>query len=870
MSERGWAIGAEWQDRGTELTTAVSAGATTLHVEWTGLFDSDGGVLDLNGERLAYTTADDEEANTSTITLAVGPIAGAAVDDRVLSVDGGQIETRYVLKVDQGEGDPIEVEIPYEQRDMWPEGDYDDPVHVLLSDSLEKIDEVPNRTPRRDPTFVEPGSAPWVPDGVPPATASTVTPQPVPGALAYRWTEVPNADPVTYRLHVRAGSAPTTDGTYEVASGVAVTAALVRKLADGTVVDSTGAVTYYAIVSVEDADGRGPDSSAVTSAPAQVQSGELAIDAVTTTHLTARDAFIGAAQGVDWSTVTFTSPSIQTEVTENRGIKLGYDPDGGAYLRAWSSAGGSPFFDVTPNKGLVIVAGEATLEQATTKAATLGGATDIGAAGTLTLRSGATAPTNKPTVGSTYDSVTFTQDGDWGSRRGWAWDGTYYYTANQATRRVEKWNTSGALVASSSQWSGTQFTPTSAVVGGGVLWVGMMDTVNPNFYLFAYSPSTLAFTTLAWFPDYNVGGKLPAVGYDSTSGASNPLTVAQARTSGTVRVHRGAIVSGDFVTGSTLDTFTIDVNLSSVLYAQDVAGVGGFDFAAGGPSRYLFTSHTGPSAAVANGSTGAERTTDEFALGITDKVGVVWNGAAFLSMDRSGVLRTYTTLDKEVTQTNASTTKWVSDAFYRSTGPWETGQSPKAKVVQFPKRSKMTVTGPALPASPGANDPNQIQIYIGSGSTEPADSAMWRQTTPSTGVNTTTYSALTTSGSAHPNAGTVFPSSGPASFRSDGLASDAAPLTRLDSDGTGRALKIMQGGAVNTGTVTANVAASQTVTFLQPFDATPSVKAWVHGIPDTFSAWETSVTTTGFTINYRRVTGTTAFDVQWRATAKTQ
>jgi hypothetical protein len=38
---------------------------------------------------------------------------------------------------------------PFAQRDLWPEGDYDEPVQVLLSDDLESIVDVPGRLPER-------------------------------------------------------------------------------------------------------------------------------------------------------------------------------------------------------------------------------------------------------------------------------------------------------------------------------------------------------------------------------------------------------------------------------------------------------------------------------------------------------------------------------------------------------------------------------------------------------------------------------------------------------------------------------------------------------------------------------------------------
>lgn len=151
MSVRGWATGARWEDRGSELTAPVLAGATTLPVENLAFFDDVGDRLVLNGEILTYT---DEDEDTDEITVAVGPTADADVGDKVLVYDGGQVTCDYVLVVDVGPGDPADVIIPFEQRDMWPEGTYDDPVQVILSDDYERIESVPARHPARDAGFI--------------------------------------------------------------------------------------------------------------------------------------------------------------------------------------------------------------------------------------------------------------------------------------------------------------------------------------------------------------------------------------------------------------------------------------------------------------------------------------------------------------------------------------------------------------------------------------------------------------------------------------------------------------------------------------------------------------------------------------------
>lgn len=148
MSVRGWVLGCAVERRGTELVADAALGATVLYVEDITQFDDVGGVVDVNGQRVSYGDgAIDEDALT--ITLDGGLVAAATVGDRVLAVSGGQVMDDKVLSVSCGDGDAVEVVVPFDQRDLWPEGDYEDPVQVTLTNDLEKIDTVPGRTPIR-------------------------------------------------------------------------------------------------------------------------------------------------------------------------------------------------------------------------------------------------------------------------------------------------------------------------------------------------------------------------------------------------------------------------------------------------------------------------------------------------------------------------------------------------------------------------------------------------------------------------------------------------------------------------------------------------------------------------------------------------
>lgn len=155
MAVLGYAQGAALEPLGSELTADVAAGSLVLPVEWTGQFDDGPGVLSLNGTTYAYSVGGIDE-DAAMITLDSVTAAAATTGDAVTSVSGGEIRTELVLHVSCGGGDDVEVVVPFRDRDLWPEGEYDDPVEVLLSDDLETIIDVPGRTPMRDAANIDP------------------------------------------------------------------------------------------------------------------------------------------------------------------------------------------------------------------------------------------------------------------------------------------------------------------------------------------------------------------------------------------------------------------------------------------------------------------------------------------------------------------------------------------------------------------------------------------------------------------------------------------------------------------------------------------------------------------------------------------
>jgi hypothetical protein len=140
---------------GTELVADAAIGATTLSVDYAGEFE-DSGDLTLNGEVIAYTSIafGETETDPDVITLATPLATAATTDDKVGLVSGGEQVTEWQLHVSLGDGHPVDIPIPYEQRAMWSKVDVSTPVPVVVSADLERLVEVPGRPPILDQSYI--------------------------------------------------------------------------------------------------------------------------------------------------------------------------------------------------------------------------------------------------------------------------------------------------------------------------------------------------------------------------------------------------------------------------------------------------------------------------------------------------------------------------------------------------------------------------------------------------------------------------------------------------------------------------------------------------------------------------------------------
>jgi hypothetical protein len=460
---------------------------------------------------------------------------------------------------------------------------------------------------------------------------------------------------------------------------------------------------------------------------------------VTVDALKANNALIEALTGT-----TITGATIQTRADQKRGVKLG-TVDGIEGLFVYNESG-IPFLKAVPAEELAVIAGEVKATTTTvTEGASLGGTTEItrhpdGSAGAVRLTAYTTAPKSAPTVTQGYDTVQFDDDGLWNVRLGWATDGTSWFTTRVGTggaSYLEKWNAAGAKVGSVSLSSPGY--PRGVAYGGGKLYVLAEDS-GGNWNVWRHDPATLAFEISNTWTG-SVSFLFPAISYDSAAGE---IVIAQSNSSNSdkVRIRRYTMSTTPGAALVASATAAVD---SSFGYANGLAGVyyGSADF---GANRYVFVNYDDGNRYRAIDTTGAATTDDDWQSGMTAKVGFTWTGSAFVSMDSSGVMRTYTAQDKGTALGHANLTKWVANTLANAT--YETDRSPRAKVT-INKRAKVFVSTSAINTG-GTNAPDRVKVYVGQGSTDPARTSMWKQTDPGVGVTSTDYASLATSGTNPP------------------------------------------------------------------------------------------------------------------------
>lgn len=302
------------------IAAPASAGATTLTV-------IDGDDLDPAGQVLTpwdSAVYDYTFDGTATVTLST-PLATAAETGEILLVwDSATtapvvdtIAHVAVLGVDNAD-DVVEARVSFPLIPMLPEGIRDEAtaeaVTVRTDGSDYVVAEVLGQAALIDGAMIDPATVPpAATDGLPPGSNPTVTVRPGIGSLFVVWEAIENADPVSYDIY----AVPAADAARLAAPPLATdfvgtsdgTGAGFRALPDGTALTPAG--SYAVAVYARDKDGQCPTSATpVIASPAQVNSEDLALNALTTDHLTANNALFIALQAEDITGVNITGSVI--------------------------------------------------------------------------------------------------------------------------------------------------------------------------------------------------------------------------------------------------------------------------------------------------------------------------------------------------------------------------------------------------------------------------------------------------------------------------------------------------------------------------------------------------------------------------------
>jgi microcystin-dependent protein len=736
MAERGEVRGVAWVAQGSELSSAVSIGGLSLTVDNPVDFDEDGGTLDLNGVQLDYATIDQD---TGIITLDVALVAAAAIGDKVKIVSGGSVAIDYVAFVSLGDGDEVEVPIPYAQRDMWPEGEYDYPVVVDLANDLEAIIAVPGRTPIRDGSFIDPSTlpAPVIPtsDGNPPAfaPANLVVVGGV-GALFVRWTPISNRDPVTYDLHVSPTTGFTPSAATLAVSSMASSYTL-RQLPTGVGTPPNQALSYDALyyfkVIPRDADGTGPTSAEASGQMVRVTGPDVAAQSITGDRIVG-----GTITGDLFSSSVVLGSKISTGGLDDNGnltgARVDLSPDG---LTTYAPDGVTAIvnFPLDPLDDAFIHNAHLSMLSADVadNLTVYGKNNELAASATLQLGAGITSPSTPPSLTSAYDTVQLDTTTLVPSAGGSNQDfnlGTFKLDPSQITSIV--WDTVyfcwQVLQQKSTGFRLWRFGPTGALFNNaftGTPWIddyrGMsLASVCRNGWIQQWTDGKwYAWETITGGGRWGVipnswllgGPGNPFMAFDEVAQLSM-LVQNDTYANDTVQVRRFHTVP--YVGGAIQNAVSDSVVTSPVAVQRqgNIAGAyyGSADF--GGP-RYATASAAYTKVNVwvpgtrYNGAANYQEW-DCQAL----PLGLGWDGSNFWSVDATGRMTKYTNW----TWPAEPSTTWVGMSAYDSNATGGTHETPVGTMANrnAARRSKLTVTAPATRTSPAnTDDPDKWRVY---------------------------------------------------------------------------------------------------------------------------------------------------------------
>lgn len=358
---------------------------------------SDDTVVEGAGE--VYDLAADLTPGTLTLTEALR--VQVDEDDPVWLVIGTEVatdayalvsfpQTADVLGDDTDAGDIAQVPISYGQRASFPEGVYDPPVPVIVSDDLSQVLDAPGVRPTIDgSTIINLPPPEDTTDGLPPAESPTPVVYSGLGSLQVRWNGIVNADPVSYRVYLSTLDQYPPDGASVIAT-TTNTMVSINVDADGNRL--VYGQPYYVSVQAFDADGSADPSPNVAGSVMQVTNDDVAAEFVYAGQIIANQIV-----GGEVTAPLVLSSSIKTGTT---GARVEIDGTG---VMVFDSTG-TPVA-LIPTQGTAIFRGDAEIGDLTLiGGATLRGSTEVSRSAYIVLADKVSPSKSAPSLSNTWDN----------------------------------------------------------------------------------------------------------------------------------------------------------------------------------------------------------------------------------------------------------------------------------------------------------------------------------------------------------------------------------------------------------------------------------------------------------------------------------
>jgi hypothetical protein len=800
---------------GASLVVDAAAGAGSLSLDNVFDFEELGGsatIADATHSEEVADTALDDDAGTLTLS---GVLVNSYLGDgeTYVSANAAGVEKSALVVRDDVDDEQILVRVPHRWYDVLPEGVRDPGEGEAITARFDGVDwlleDILGQTPSADAAYLNPDTIPPAPpDGVPPSSSPAPVVAGGIGSLFVSWLPITNADPVTYEVHISTTTG-FTPGPTTLSQTTDGSQAVIDHLPDGTVLDPTGATTYYVKIVAVDADGSAAASSQASGAPRQITGPDIAVGAVT-----AREVLTNALTADRLASTLLLSNLIQTASEGQRveispgGITL-FASDGSELVSIPTDPDKSPTF-----RGDVVTGGLQVLGNMLIQ-----GADNVMDKGSvLTLHAKTADPGTAPTIGFEYDSDPLPSPmGDETQIVGLDFDtngngsttDTLLFVGYGATSSVTLYECSAArpvtilrsqalFPASNMAGSGTALYGVARQ--GGYIWVLYKSSVGGNITLRAFDATTLAgagTTTIAVTGATDQG---MALGSDGT----NLLVMLWASSSnGADKKVYPVSISGSTPTVGSPFTLTGGVQRTTTSGLGGITGRDGTHYTtvtklqSAGKNYSVFEQFLQSTKALdtADGSVWTPDAVNLSSNNVTELwKGVAYDGSQFIgSSVFSALIQRYSTW---VWTPGSNGDKWwIGYTWRHAAEPFESGVSPLSSIVlngaavgigrlglssRIPMRGQLRITTPALPG-----DADTARIYELPSSTSPATSSMKLQTPASsvyTAFGNTFIQRAYASGGAAPDTAHPFPG-GTSTIQGDTVAAAVTAVWKLGGDG---------------------------------------------------------------------------------------